>query len=281
MGRSIGFGVSPLFLASVLLLSCGQRPDGDLDYESAAVEAEQVITDIPSTHEPPDQSSLDARDATERKLVKTGSLSIEVEDVDAVAARVQTLVDSLGGYVAEERSADYGSARREFTLKIPAARFDAAVPRLEALPGRVTSRQLSVVDRTSEYVDVAARLQTQRALAARLRELVARADEVKEVIEVERELARVTGELERFEASLQHIDRSAAYATIELALYGAADSPIARSFLGEAGESLGFGVRFLRAAVLGILALWPLWVVVGIGVWWWRRRRISNESSRL
>ena len=272
--RRVCFCVSAAFL-----LACSEAPQatGDQGY----VLQPEAATDFGAEGENARLAEATGQPAVyERKLVKTGSLSIEVDDVDVAAARVKRLVDSLGGYVAQESSSDYGRPHRQLTLKLPVARFEGALPRIEASGLRVLSREISVVDRTAEYVDTDARLRTQRALAARLRQLIAKADAVEDVIEVERELARVTGEIERFEARLKGIDRLAAYATLTLSLRGPEEEgPVVVGFFQEAGQSLSFGVDFLRTLVLGLLAVWPLWIVVGVGAWWWRANRMDTRRA--
>ena len=267
--RAICFGVS-----LTLLLACGVAPD----HESADVEAaslpEGAIDIVPRTGQPPAPP-----EASARKLVKNGSLSLRVDDVDAAAARLKVAVDSLGGYVASERGEDYGTERRYLTLRIPAPAFGATVARAVATAAEVLHREITVEDKTAEYVDVDARLTTQRVLAARLRELVTRTGEVKDLIEVERELARVTGEIERYEARLRTIDRDAAFATLEVSLEGAREEVAAAGFGADVLDSLALGWAGVRGVLLLSVALWPLWVVgvvVGVGVWRWRGRRTTD-----
>ena len=268
--RALCFGVS-----LTLLLACGAepQPEAAADLQATGL-PEGAIDVVPRTAEPPAPP-----EQAPRKLIKTGSLSLRVEDVDAAATRLKAAVDSLGGYVANERGEDYGTARRYLTLRIPAPAFGATVARAEAVAAEVLHRQISVEDKTAEYVDVDARLTTQRVLATRLRELVTRTGEVKDLIEVERELARVTGEIERYEARLRTIDRDAAYATLEVSLEGAPEEAAVAGFGADLAESLGYGWAGVKGTLLVAVALWPLWLLltaVGFAVWRWRgRRRLS------
>ena len=278
--RSVCFCVSASLLLSVL--ACGSQANPEANSESVDLGEAGDWGDVmpPTDGLPPPPG--DTPELYSRKLVKTGTLSLEVADVDAAARRLTRLVDSLGGYIAQESSQDYGRPHRQLTLKLPVARFEGALPRIEATGLRVLSRDIQVVDRTADYIDADARLRTQRTLAERLRQLVARADAVEDVIEVERELARVTGEIERFEAHLKDIDRAATYATLTLTLDGPAEEgPAVASFFQEVGQSLGFGVDFLRTLVLGLLALWPLWIVLGVGAWWWRRHSARRKAAAI
>lgn len=177
---------------------------------------------------------------------------------------------------------DYDGLNRSMTLRVPSERLDEMILAVEGLAEKVESRAISVVDKTTEYVDVAARLATQRALAARLEELLKRAQKVSEVIEVEREFARVTSDVEAFEARLQSIDRDATYATLELQLVASYQPVVSRdSFWDDFKESFVDGLRFIRSFALVLVSLWPMLLIGGVGAWWWLRRRRRRAVVRV
>lgn len=67
---------------------------------------------------------------------------------------------------------------------------------------------------------------------------------------------------------------------------GPSQPTLASSFLQDLGESLSFGVKFLRAAILGVFALWPLWplwlALIPLVLWWARshhRRAIGPHNA--
>jgi len=102
-------------------------------------------------------------------LVWTAKMGIEVEDLNAAAAQLDSQMADLGGYV-EERG-DYGSQRRRFVFRVPSAAFETALNTLEQT-GEVRSREVKGVDVTEQYVDLETRLANNRALRDRLRELL-------------------------------------------------------------------------------------------------------------
>lgn len=270
-------------LLMLLLTACGTERGEYVESGSEAMEdgsyepdQEHRMNFGPDAAQPPAPASAapgtDAAPA--RKLLRTASLSIRVDSVDRAARAVTAQLETLGGFVAAERTIDYDGLNRSMTLKVPSERIDEMIGAVEALADKVESRAISVVDKTTEYVDVAARLATQRALAARLEELLERAQKVSEVIEVEREFARVTADIEAFEARLQSIDRDATYATLELQILGTYAPVVSReSFWDDFKESFVDGLRFIRGFALVVVSLWPFWLIAGVLAWWWLRRR--------
>ena len=147
----------------------------------------------------------------DRRLVRTATLTVEVDDEDRVAPTLDAardLADALDGYVAQE-----GPSR--MVLRIPDARLDQALDQLAAL-GDPEDRAVYTRDVTAAYTDLELRLQNARALQARLRDLLADAETVQDVLAVETELARVTTEVERMEGQLRLLQNQVAFSTITL-----------------------------------------------------------------
>ena len=270
-------------LLGLLFVACSNSPG---DYAEAGTESmadasyeeqEMLRTDAADLSQPPAAPAPPPpanSPAPARKLLRTARLSIRVDSVDRAARALTAQLETLGGFVAAESTLDYDERNRSMTFRVPSERLDAMIAAVEGLAEKVESREVSVVDRTTEYVDIAARLSTQRALAARLQELLKRAQKVSEVIEVEREFARVTAEIEAFEARLKSIDRDATYATLEVQLLGTYQPIVSRdSFWADFKESFVDGLRLVRGFALVLVSLWPFLLIAGVGAWWWLRRR--------
>jgi hypothetical protein len=137
-------------------------------------------------------------------------------------------------------------------------------------------QQISTEDVTEAYLDLDARLRTQRALETRLVALVAEADSVAETIEVERELARVRGSVESLDAQTRSLAGRAAMATIEItavapssAEAGGFSSAMTAAYDDAQEIAVGTVGAFVR--LLGLML--PFWVVGGPVLLIVRRRR--------
>jgi Domain of unknown function (DUF4349) len=139
-------------------------------------------------------------------LVYTAQISIAVFEVEASLGQVEALGRELGGFLARRED-------RSITIRVPAARFDEAVKRLEKV-GDMLHRNVTAEDVTEEFRDLEVRLKSAHAVQERLTQLLAKATKVEESVMIERELDRVTGEIDRIEGRMKFLRDRAAFSTI-------------------------------------------------------------------
>lgn len=162
--------------------------------------------------EPPPPAKADAGQAVQIRapmLIYTAQITMAVFEVAAGLAKVETLGKELGGFVAKRDD-------RSVTIRVPAARFDDAVRRIEGF-GDMVHRNVQAEDVTEQFHDLEVRLSTARSVRQRLTELLAKATKVEESLAIERELDRVVGEIERLEGKLKFLRDRAAFSTITVA----------------------------------------------------------------
>ena len=129
-----------------------------------------------------------------RDVVRTGSMRISVDDVDAAVVDVRRLAATAGGFVADEqlRARD---AEADLTVRVPADRFDDVRTDVAEL-GDVAEQDVEATDVTAEVVDVESRIAALRASVDRVRGLLSQSGDVAQLATVEGELARREAELE-------------------------------------------------------------------------------------
>ena len=151
---------------------------------------------------------------TERKIIRDATLTLEVDEPVKAAERITSIAETRGGFVVSSESRHVsggrkGKAYEVFTVqfRVPAAQFDATLKDVRATAGEVTAEKVSGKDVTEEYIDLEARLRTQRALEAQLLDIMKTAREVSDAISVQRELTNVRTEIERIEGRRRFLDR--------------------------------------------------------------------------
>ena len=156
---------------------------------------------------------------------------------------------------------------------------------------RVTREQVAGHDVTEEYLDLAARLRTQRTLEAQLLALVAQAKSLHDVLEVQKQLAEVRGEVEKLEGRQRFLDQQIDLSTVTLHI--SRRPPVVEGGLGfgetfrKAGRdfvqvTLGMAHGLIRAVgVLLPLLLFLVAPVLLIARLLWRRRRARLIRSGL
>lgn len=125
-------------------------------------------------------------------LVRTGTVALEADDVDAAAFEVGKVVDAAGGKVAEENSAaddDGALLRTRIVYRIPVAEFDTVVADLKKI-GRLLDATTRTEDVTTQVIDTGVRIDLQRRSIRRIGLLLERATSIPAIVRIESELSR-------------------------------------------------------------------------------------------
>ena len=159
-----------------------------------------------------------ALQVAERKVVTTGSIALEVEDVESAITDVRAIAEGLGGFVEQLSSSGEGDRQRaSMTIRVPQDQFFSALERIEPF-GKVLSRNLGSEDVSEQFIDLEARLKSALRQEESFLTLLQRAESVSDVLTVERELSRVRSEIERLQGRLNLLERRTALATLTVSL---------------------------------------------------------------
>ena len=109
--------------------------------------------------------------STERKLIKNGNITVQVEDLLDGEKSVTEWAKSFNGYV-ENSSTNERNAW--FTVKVPSQKFDEAMQSLGNL-GIVKSHGISMQDVSEQYYDLETRLSTKKVMQTNLKKYLAQA----------------------------------------------------------------------------------------------------------
>jgi len=219
-------------------------------------------------------------------LVRTGELTVRVDDVRAAAEQAASIAATATGSVeSEERSGTGEQGSAVVRLRVPPAQFDATVARLADL-GEEVDRRLGTTDVTDQVVDLESRLATQRASVARVRALLDGAERLADVVQVEGELTRRTADLESLQARLAAVRGQVEQSTITVSLVGADATALAasgprgfRDGLAAGWDALVAVTRALGVTAGALLPFSPVLLVVAAFVWRSRRRTPGAASA--
>lgn len=155
-----------------------------------------------------------------RKLIKTVSMSAETREFDKFIANVTDKIDSLGGYAesmeVSGNSYDSHSERNAFIVaRIPAVKLDLFVSDV-ADHSNITSKNESAEDVTLQYADVEAHKESLKIEQQRLNQLLEQADTLENIIELENRLTQVRYEIESYESRLRTMNNQVVYSTVNL-----------------------------------------------------------------
>ena len=271
-----------------LLFSCGNRSaeTESTAYDMAASEAKDEsagasdgLTAANASSENTEFKDQTKSDLTVSapKLIKNGYLTIEVENYKESRKKIKDLVIKNGGYLGNESETNETyRISNELTIRIPASAFDQMMEGLMAEGIKTDSKRIEVQDVGEEYADLTARIEAKKAVEKRYLEILNKANKISDILEVEEKLRVIREETEAAQGRVKYLESQVSMSTINLSLYKTLDThytpPSGPGFFARIWKGLVEGWESVLSFIVGVSYLWPLWLVVII-VWFWFRKR--------
>ncbi|MCQ2579995.1 MAG: DUF4349 domain-containing protein [Treponemataceae bacterium] len=147
---------------------------------------------------------------TERKLIYTGNITVQVEDLAAAEKNVSGWVEKFGGYIT---NSSVSGRYLNVTARIPQKKFNEAFEEGSSI-GSLQNRSVSAQDVTDQFYDLYARLETRKILRERLQSYLKAAPKIEDMLSIERELNDVQSEIESMEGQFRRLSNQIDFATI-------------------------------------------------------------------
>jgi Domain of unknown function (DUF4349) len=214
----------------------------------------------------------------ERMLIKTGQLSMKVDEVQVARQKITTIAQQLNAYISDERLDDSGDRLNiSMTIRVPSKLYDSLVASIEKVGEKTESKSVSTQDVTEEFIDTEARLKTKKELEARYREILRQANSVTDILAVESNLNTVRGEIESMEGRLKYLSSQVSFSTLSLSFYQSLSTDF--GFGGQFVDGLKNGWTNLLSFLIGLINIWPFLILIGGGVWlfvrWRKKKKIA------
>jgi hypothetical protein len=184
--------------------------------------------------------------AADRKIIKNAELTIEVASPAEAQRRVASIAETHGGFVVtsetkQNEKSDPAKPTLEvkLTARVPANQFDATVGAIEKLATGIVHQNISGNDVTEEFIDLEARIRTQKALELQFLQIMKQAGKITDALEVQRQIAEVRTDIEKLEGRKRFLENRASLSTISVNI---------RTPVAIVVSTTGFG-RSLREAV--------------------------------
>lgn len=222
--------------------------------------------------------------ADDRKIVKTGSITMEVADISKSLDDIAALALQFNGYVVSSNQyADVDTPNGRISIRVPANKYEEAFKKIKSIALKVPYENTSSQDVTEQYMDLKAQLKNLEATEAQYLELLKKAENVKDMLEVQRELSNVRASIERTKARIQYIERTSDMSLIEVSLKKT--NPIGQSTwdIGGIFKSAVDGLIILGKVLLSIL-IWllvfsPVWIIILVIVFVVLRRKRNKAKA--
>jgi hypothetical protein len=239
------------------------------------------------------QTPAAAAPAIERKILRNAELTLEADSPDDVQSKITMTAESKGGFVIEsqKQSNDTKTTKIDvitMTVRVPAARFDESLGEIRKAANRVIVETVKGQDVTEEFIDIEARLKTQKALEAQFLEIMKQAKTVEDALNVQSEIAGVRGEIEKVEGRKRFLENQTSFSTIKIQLKSTtAFSANSAGFFYQFSESVSDGFSAAMNFVLGlikvVIALLPFLIFIVLPIYlvirYFLRKSRKQKSS--
>jgi len=214
-------------------------------------------------------------DVSKRLVVKTGTLSLEVENFDDAEKRVNEIAKNQNGFIANSNSMVNSSGKKSGTIviKVPVDKYDNLINDISAV-GKVANKNISSSDVTEEYIDLESRAKTQKELEQRLLKLLSeKTARLTDVVEVEEKLASVRQKIESIEGKMKYLMSQSSYSTLSVSIFEPSllQTTSGGGFFYEIGQGIKKGLNGLTEILSGliavVIALLPVIGFVSVIVW--------------
>jgi hypothetical protein len=225
-----------------------------------AMEAES-FADAAAKPAPANQSEI------EKKIIKEGEISFETDNVNDTRKAILSALKNAGGYISEDNENVNGADNQKqyvLNIRVPAKNFDTFLGSVTASATRIDNKNIRMRDITTEYIDTKARLDNKKLLEQRYLALLKQAAKMSDMLEIENKLSEIRSDIESTQGQLNYMDKQVSYSSLSITFYTKQAEQV------NAGNGFGYkfkqavsgGLNFLQGLFFGIVALWPLWVVV-------------------
>jgi hypothetical protein len=284
---------SPTILLLVLLsftLSCssaGDAPPAPASQSAGSVaqsEADRKETAKPaasSSRYLTDNVKYDAATvdtpSIDRKIIRNADITIEVDSTSEAQHRVTSIAEARGGFVVtseakQRQSVDPAQRATDFKLvvRVPEDQFGVALDEIKKLAINVPEEKATGQDVTEEFIDLEARIKTQKALEAQFLGIMKQAYKVEDALEVQRQIAEVRTEIERLEGRKRFIENRSSLATITVNIQAPkpviATTPtgVGHSLREAISESVELASGLLIFFVRLMIVMFPVLLFVGL-----------------
>lgn len=184
------------------------------DFDEVAMAESEEAGETPATG--------NKEEKTERKLIKTGYLTIEVSDLAKSENAVEAWCKQFNGYIANTSNSEQFS---NFTVKVPSSQFDEAMKAIGEI-GIVKNHGISTQDVSEQFYDLQTRLSTKKVMKKNLEKYLSQAKDIKDLLQIETELNSVISDIESMEGRMKRLSNQIDYSTINITMqlpYGKTD----------------------------------------------------------
>jgi hypothetical protein len=223
---------------------------------------------------------------TAKKIIKSGDISFETNNLVETRRKILRSLKKLDGYVAEDSEThDNGDNQQQFVLKIrvPAKSFDVMLDSVSSDAAKIDEKNIRIKDVTSQFIDMKAQLANSHALENTYLGLLNKAGKMGDVLQIENKLTEIRTAIDSTQGELNYLSKQVAFSSLTITFYTKEVLPDNGDTLGSRFKAaVGNGWGLLQSLFFGIISLWP--VVIAFIFFYmvirrWRRNRRQRKQA--
>ncbi len=210
-------------------------------------------------------------EAVDRKIIRNADITIEVASTTDAQHSVTSIAEARGGFVVtseaiQRQSNDPAQRTTDFKLvvRIPANQFGVALDEIKKLATNIPEEKATGQDVTEEFIDLEARIKTQKALEIQFLEIMKQAKKIEDALEVQRQIAEVRTEIEQLEGRKHFLENRSSLATITVNVQ--APKPVIATTPTGFSHSLREAISDSIEVGSGLLLFFVRFVIVGFPI---------------
>jgi Domain of unknown function (DUF4349) len=227
---------SPIILVLALLsfsLSCSSAARMSPVADKAVAQGEQAVATEPVKDHYGDQTEKvaltqldkagETTEAADRKIIRNAEITIEVPSTTDAQHQVTSIAETHGGFVvtseAKQRESNDPAQRTldiKLVVRVPSNQFGRAFDEIKKLAGNTPSENVTSQDVTEDFIDLEARIKTQKALEVQFLEIMRQANKIADALEVQRQIAEVRTDIEKLEGRKRFLENRSSLSTINV-----------------------------------------------------------------
>jgi hypothetical protein len=228
-----------------------------------------------------DSPKEDDSKVIEQKIIKTGDIKFETNDLGATYTQMVTAVKKHKAIIQNDiEGNEYGSIFRKIIVRVPSKNFDVFLSDISKGVAYFDNKEISSQDVTEEYIDIDARLKAKKVLETRYLELLKKANKVSEMLEIEAQLSAIREEIEAKEGQLRYMQSQISMSTITIEFY--------KTVANEGGATISYGSKIWNAFTsgfnsissffIGLLSIWPFLIILA-ATFYFIRKRFKKKTT--
>lgn len=219
-------------------------------------------------------------------VIRTGNVSLEIENGKETYQQVIKICRELGGYISDSRfyRDNEGREAGSVTMRIPKEKFDTALDKLGSL-GKIENINVVSQDVNQEYTNLKSRLDTAMIVYEKMLEaLKQRKVQPTEAVKLESELTPILNRIEDLKNKIEYLNNQVSYNTITLNFFeprvSAKVFKESKQIIKETILSTGINAVKFVAALIPIVLVIGFWVVIAVVAIWAIKYLISKLLNR-